>query len=336
MQFRHLAAAILMVSSLRAERIEISWPTPAQTSPSWRPDIDTLQSTASGEPETGGFGCVRSNGYRFHEGIDIKATKRDSRGEAADEIFAAMDGVVRHINTLAGESNYGRYIVLEHPDASPQVYTLYAHLSRIAPGLAQGGHVKRGQVIATMGRTSGGQAIPRDRAHLHFEIGLFLSRDFQSWFLWKKFGGANSHGQWNGMNLMGIDPIDFFHSWQSGKVDTFAQYLAGMQTAVKLRVATTRTPDFLQRYPTLQTRENPAGLLGGWEIRVNETGLPFSWTPLEMREVAGMRPNEAIIVDANEDILRHHHCKTLVDNRHGRKQIGKDLRTVLELTLGLR
>ncbi len=335
MHFRLLVAAFLLVSFARAERIEMSWPTPAQTSPSWRPSIEVLQSTDSGDPESGGFGCVRSNGYRFHEGIDIKPMKRE-RGEPADEILSVMDGVVRHINTLAGESNYGRYIVLEHLGATPAVYTLYAHLSRIAPGLVQGALVKRGQIIATMGRTSAGYHIRPDKAHLHFEIGLYLSRDFQSWYYWKKFGSPNSHGAYNGMNLMGIDPLDFFRRWQSGSVDNIAPYLAGMRTAVKLRIATTRTPDFVQRYPSLKTRETPAGLLGGWEIKVNETGLPFSWTPLEPREVAGLRPNEVLILDTDEDLLRHDHCKSLVDKRRGRRQVGKDLKTVLELTLGLR
>jgi hypothetical protein len=47
--------------------------------------------------------------------------------------------VVRHINRKAGASNYGRYIVLEHPAESPPVYTLYAHLAEVAPGVAPGG-----------------------------------------------------------------------------------------------------------------------------------------------------------------------------------------------------
>ena len=57
-----------------------------------------------------------------------------------------------------------------------------------------------------MGRSAGGYAIPKDRAHVHFEIGLKLSDNFDSWFTWKKFGSPNQHENWNGMNLMGLDP----------------------------------------------------------------------------------------------------------------------------------
>src|SRR5205085_1919765 len=122
------------------------------------------------------FGGVRSGGARFHEGIDIKCVSRDRAGEPLDNVFAAMNGVVRYINASAGDSNYGRYIVLEHTEVAPAVYTLYAHLARIAPNLRPGDRVTAGQVIATMGHSSGALPIPKDRAHLHFEIGLAVTR----------------------------------------------------------------------------------------------------------------------------------------------------------------
>src|SRR3954466_806033 len=110
-----------------AERVDIVWPTP---NPAWaegKPIGDFLQHAGSGDPESGKFGGVRSGGSQFHEGIDIKCVSRDRHGEPTDAVFAAMDGVVRHINASAGDSSYGRYIVLEHPQATPAVYTLYAH-----------------------------------------------------------------------------------------------------------------------------------------------------------------------------------------------------------------
>lgn len=329
-------AFLFLTATLLAQTPDIVWPTNASSQQPWRSPESVLQPTASGEPESGGFGCVRSNGYRFHEGTDIKPTKRDGKGEAADEIYAAMDGTVRHINTLAGESSYGRYIVIEHADVNPNVYTLYAHLSRIAPGLRIGDKVKKGQTIATMGRTAGGYSIPRDRAHLHFEIGLWMSRDFQSWYSWKKFGSPNQHGLYNGMNLLGVDAIDFFRSLKSGRVSGFADYFAGQEMAVRIRIATMRVPDFIQRYPVLQTGERPAGLLGGWEVCFNKTGLPYKWTPLAPNQVAGMRQGEYVVVETNDSVLRANHCKDLIKTKRGRKVPGKDLETVLELVFGLR
>ncbi len=130
---------------------------------------------------------------QFHEGIDIRCVSRDRHGRPADAVFAAMTGVVRHISTSAGDS-YGRYDVLEHPDQSPAIYTLYAHLSHIAPGLTTGDRVTRGQVIGTMGHSSGGYVIPRERAHLHFEMGVMVTREFAAWYAKKGFGSPNDHG----------------------------------------------------------------------------------------------------------------------------------------------
>lgn len=331
-----LACLCAAFSPLARAAIEFGWPTPAPVLSDGRSVNEFFQATASGEQASGGFGCVRNGGHRFHEGLDIRAMQRDRRGEPVDDIFAAMDGVVRHINNLSGESNYGRYVVMEHPDQSPCVYTLYAHLSRVAPGLRIGDRVKRGQVIATMGHSTGGSAIPRDRAHLHFEIGVYATRDFQSWYNFRKFGSPNMHGPYNGMNLVGLDPADFVAQWRSGRVDSFAAYLLRSQAAVRIRIATTRTPDFVQRYPALVTEDAPSGLLGGWEVSVDKNGLPFRWTPLSPTQVVGMRPNQVLIVDANEDLLRHNHCKALVSSRRGSRKPGKDLETLLQLLFGLR
>ena len=41
---------------------------------------------------TGTFGCVRSDGWKFHEGIDIRSLQRDSRGEPTDPVTATADG----------------------------------------------------------------------------------------------------------------------------------------------------------------------------------------------------------------------------------------------------
>ena len=242
-----IASAIVASGLQAADRLAIVWPTPNDAFAQGKPIPAFLQDAGSGDPESGGFGCVRSNGGQFHEGLDIKALARDRSGEPVDDIYAAMDGVVRYINLQAGDSSYGRYIVLEHPDAVPAVYTLYAHLSRVAPGIKVGGSVTRGQVMATMGHSAGGYAIPRDRAHLHFEIGLMVTRDFQAWYDGKKFGSHNDHGLWNGMNLMGFDPLDFLRQFRARQVASFQDYISRMEPALRVRIATHRVPDFAQR-----------------------------------------------------------------------------------------
>src|SRR3954467_1083795 len=69
----------------------------------------------TGKPwESGGFGCVRSEGTKMHEGLDIRCTKRDKRGEPVDPVFASAAGTVVYFSNKPGLSNYGRYIVVRH------------------------------------------------------------------------------------------------------------------------------------------------------------------------------------------------------------------------------
>src|SRR2546430_10560448 len=51
---------------------------------------------------------------RFHKGIDIRALRRDARGEPLDQVRAIADGKVVHTNPVPDYSNYGKYIVIEH------------------------------------------------------------------------------------------------------------------------------------------------------------------------------------------------------------------------------
>ncbi len=327
---------LLAASAARgAERIELVWPTP---NPAWaegRPLGDYLQQAGSGDPESGSYGGVRTGGAQFHEGLDIKCISRDRRGEPADNVLAAMSGVVRYVSASAGDSNYGSYIVLEHPDASPAIYTLYAHLARIAPGLKAGDHVTRGQIIGLMGHSSGRSKIPRDRAHLHFEMGVMVTRNFQAWYDRRKFGSTNDHSLWNGMNLMGFDPLDFFNRWRAGKVTSVQDYFAQMPAAVRLRLATRRVPDFALRYPSLLTKPLPPAV-AGWEIKFDWTGIPFAWTPLSDLDAVGLTPDQPKIVEVDTAITKRNRSKSLAFSYRGGWKVGKDLETVLQQLFELR
>ena len=335
---RFIFTSLVLLSSLlslQAARIEFVWPTPNKAWEQGRGIESFIQPTVSGDPGSGTFGCVRSHGTQFHEGIDIKPVQRDRRGEPADPVFAAMDGIVRYVALGAGESNYGRYIVIEHPAVIPAVYTLYAHLARVETGIRSGTAVRAGQVIGLMGHSSSG-SIPRDRAHLHFEIGLRVTDNFETWYQTKKFGNANEHGNWNGMNLMGFDPLDFLRQWRGNRIEDFQQYLDRLHGVVKVRVVTGRIPDFIQRYPALLQKPMPAGLLGGWEVTCNSTGLPFAWTPLAVGEVAGQRAGTVEILSVDAAVVHAYHCKSLVKSRHGGYEPGADLEMMLQQVFGVR
>lgn len=321
--------------AVQAARIEFVWPTPSNAWEKGRGIEAFIQPTVSGDPESGLFGCVRSGGTQFHEGLDIKSVQRDRRGEPTDPVLAAMDGVVRYVARIAGQSNYGRYIVVEHPNLTPAVYTLYAHLARIDASIRTGSTVKAGQEIGIMGHSSSG-SIPRERAHLHFEIGLRATDNFEAWYRGKKFGNPNEHGVWNGMNLIGLDPLDFLRQWRSGRVDDFQQYLDRLRPVVKVRVVTYRVPDFIQRYPSLLQKPLPTGPVGGWEIACNATGLPFAWTPLTPGETAGLRAGSVEISSTDAPAVRACRCKSLVKTRRGQSEPGDDLQMMLQQVFGVR
>jgi murein DD-endopeptidase MepM/ murein hydrolase activator NlpD len=92
------------------------------------------------------------NTIRAHRGVDYAAP-------GGTPIKATGDGTVVHIGNKGG---YGRTVILRHGN---NYSTLYAHMSRYAGGLRQGGRVKQGDVIGFVGM-SGLATGP----HLHYEF----------------------------------------------------------------------------------------------------------------------------------------------------------------------
>jgi murein DD-endopeptidase MepM/ murein hydrolase activator NlpD len=161
----------------------------------------------AGKPWTSGtFGCVRTEGWQLHEGLDIRCLERDRRGEPIDPVLATADATVAYINTRPSLSNYGKYVILCHHIEGVQIYSLYAHLKEIRADLMTGQSVKAGERIAMMGRTSNtSQSISKDRAHVHFELNLVINDRFPEWYRKTFPTQRNDHGAWNSQNLVGVD-----------------------------------------------------------------------------------------------------------------------------------
>jgi peptidoglycan LD-endopeptidase LytH len=311
-------------------QVDLRWPTPNTAFARGEPESAYIQPTVSGEVRSGLFGSVRSGGRQFHEGLDLFPIGRDARGEATDAVTAALSGIVRHIEPRPSASNYGRYVVLEHPEQSPPVYTLYAHLAAIAPGLAPGQTVAVGGRLGTMGRSAAGTPIPKERAHLHFEIGVRLTDDFQAWYRRQGFGSPNEQGLWNGMNLLGLDPLEFFEHARAGKLRSLDAVFASQPVAVTMRVARATTPDFLRRYPSLVADAGAmGGVRAGWEISLNVVGVPVRWRALGASELVGWRAGEMRVIEVDEALLRANRGRQLVKMQAGRRVVDSDLATLL-------
>jgi murein DD-endopeptidase MepM/ murein hydrolase activator NlpD len=108
--------------------------------------------------------CV-SSGFgersgRFHKGIDLQV-------KPADMVHAAAKGRVREAGF---RPDYGNQVVLEH---GPGVFTRYAHLKGLEPGVVEGAELPFGAPLGLMGASSA-YDIP---LHLHFEL---LTGDYET------------------------------------------------------------------------------------------------------------------------------------------------------------
>jgi murein DD-endopeptidase MepM/ murein hydrolase activator NlpD len=230
--------------------------------------------------EAGSFGFVR-NAMRFgdqvlltkfHEGIDISPVKRDQAGNPLDLVTSISSGRVAYVSPIAGRSNYGKYVVIEHTWENSTIISLYAHLAEITCRL--GDPVTTGSVLGRMGYTGAG--INRTRAHCHLEIGMIMSVHYDDWS--KKYGrGVNYHGLYNGMNITGGDPARFFIEHKANPQLQFSQFITSTPTYFKVTIPSATQPDFASRHPWI-VRGNPEGAVS-WEIGFSATGLPVSFSP---------------------------------------------------------
>lgn len=271
---------------------------------------------------TGCFGCVRTDGHQLHEGLDISCLQRDKRGEPTDPVLATADGEVAYINKRPSLSNYGNYIILRHRIDGIELYSLYAHLSRVAENLKAGQSVKTGDVIATMGRTSNTrEGISKDRAHCHFELDLLVNERFASWYAKTSPGQRNDHGGWNGQNLTGLDPRAILQEQQAqGTNFSLTQFIRKQTPLCRVFVRKTDFP-WLRRYPQL-VRPNPAAQkegVAGYEIALNFNGVPFELIP---RAAAEIKSKSAIqLLSVNEAEQERNPCRKLITKRTGRWEL---------------
>ena len=258
-------------------------------SPSFYQYTNRRRESGVAPPWSGGkYGFVRnvrhtSHGVvysRFHEGIDIKPIRRSSRGEPLDDIRSIDDGEVVYVNLLAGRSNYGKYIVIEHWWGGSPYYSLYAHLSTLHVEI--GDMVARGERIARMGYT--GRGINRTRAHLHLEINLRVNQSFQGWFDHHFANRArNYHGTYNGINMFGLDVAELYLTLEKDSMLSIPEFISQQRPFFEVRVSGGEMLDILWRYPWLCPQLDGWSYMFGsvpemgssWIITFDQSGFPL-------------------------------------------------------------
>ena len=281
---------------------------------------------------SGCYGCVRSDGWQMHEGLDIRCLQRDKRAEPTDPVMATADGTVSYISTKPSLSNYGNYIVIKHNVEGLEIYSLSAHLSAIAPGLKVGQSVKAGQAIATMGRTTNTrEQISKDRAHVHFELNLFVNDRFSAWFKKTSPGERNDHGEFNGQNLLGLDPrLILLGEHEEGDKFSVLNFVRDQPALCRVLVRKTDFP-WVKRYAAL-IRPNPVAQkegVAGYELALNFNGLAFEVIPRAASEIKGKAKYQLLSV--NEAEQKKNPCRKLVVQKGGHWELTTRGENLLDL-----
>ena len=320
-----LFTSFLLGQYLQANTFALSWPTP---NPSFAKGLGYhafLQKTGPGKDfSSGAFGCVRNNGYKFHEGLDLFPIKTNGQGHAEDSVFAAMNGTVMHISHSASASAYGKYIVLEHGNFAPVLYTLYAHLAQISKGLKIGSKVETATALGKMGNSASFH-IPLNRSHLHFEVGLRLSDQFNKWYNRKKFKTKNKHGNFNGYNLVGFDPIHFYSSFQKTSFLSPIQYMESLPVVTKVRVAASFTPFIARQNLSLNSNIESRLPVRSWICSFGPFGIPLLF------EASNLQATKKVQVLSYNEQADSNSCRKLISKENGILKPSDQLEVYLEL-----
>jgi len=108
------------------------------------------------DPISNTHGMVRRAGRRPHQGWDLEASP-------GSPVYAIADGEVR----IGISPSYGKNVTLTFQHQGRTYYAFYAHLQSTSVGNSS---IREGAVIGFTGMTGNAQGIPRQEAHLHFEI----------------------------------------------------------------------------------------------------------------------------------------------------------------------
>ncbi len=274
---------------------------------------------------SGTFGCVRTDGWQLHEGLDIRCVQRDRSGEPTDPILATADGTVAYMNKRSSLSNYGNYMILRHVIEGVAVYSLYAHLDEIRAGLKHGDSVKAGEVIGIMGRTSNtAQRISKERAHLHFELNLVVNERFPEWYRKTFPGQRNDHGGWNGQNLLGLDPWKLLLEQQRlGAKFSFVEFIRSQEEMCRVMVRASTFP-WARRYPML-VKANPIAQkegVAGYELALNFNGIPFELIPRAESELKSKSKIQLLSVNPAE--RQKSPCRKIVNLKGSRWELASN------------
>jgi hypothetical protein len=129
-----------------------------------------------------------------------------------------------------------------------------------------------------MGHT--GEGLNQTRAHLHLELNLMLSRQFESWHDSLFKNDPNHHGLFNGLNLTGIDIARLFLALRRRPALTIPEFLAEEETLYRVLLPDSKHFDLRKFYPWMLAQRNVEKPVS-WEVSFNRAGVPLKIEPSE-------------------------------------------------------
>jgi len=136
--------------------------------------------------------------------------------------------------------------------------------------------VQRGQQIAKMGHT--GSGINLARAHLHLELNLMLSHQFEGWHSAFFPNEVNHHGLYNGLNLAGIDIARLYLALRKDPTISIPKFLADEPIFYTVAIPRSAHFELPKKYPWMLTREPGPGTQS-WLVSFAASGVPLKIEP---------------------------------------------------------
>ena len=92
-----------------------------------------------------------------------------------------------------------------------------------------------------------------------------------------------------------------------------ADFLKKTPAAARLRVHTTKIPNFVRNYPALVTLPYVGRQVVAWDVAFTDFGLPKEWTPRFAEEQLGGRSGDVRILSYSPKILENQTCRRVVE-----------------------
>ena len=122
-----------------------------------------------------------------------------------------------------------------------------------------------------------GVGINRERAHLHLELDLMFSHQFEAWHDAFFRNDPNHNGIYNGLNLAGLDIARLYLALHQNPSLTIPEFLSGEETFYKVTLP--KSPHFelpkLYSWMLAGNRNQQAS----WEVSFARAGVPLKVEP---------------------------------------------------------